>query len=90
MHAAMPIACERRRVGQQTYLPNIEERTAMYIGRFLSGTAYPTMVKPPEKIPAAPRPATARPTIKAGEFGADPQIVEPTTKRLNPKAYPWT
>jgi hypothetical protein len=34
----------------------------------------------PEKIPAAPTPATARPIMSAVEFGATPQINEPTSK----------
>jgi len=38
------------------------------------------MIRPPEKIPAAPRPAIARPTIRAGELGAAPQTAEPTSK----------
>ncbi len=35
------------------------------------------MTRAPEKIPDAPRPATARPTIRAFEVGAAPQTVEP-------------
>lgn len=31
-------------------------------------------------MPAEARPATARPTIKTTEFGAAPQIAEPTAK----------
>ena len=38
------------------------------------------MIRPPEKIPADPRPAMARPTIKATEFGATPQSSEPSSK----------
>jgi hypothetical protein len=34
----------------------------------------------PEKIPAAPTPATARPIMRAVEFGATPQISEPISK----------
>jgi len=34
----------------------------------------------PLKIPAAPTPAMARPTIKAVELGAIPQIRDPTSK----------
>lgn len=33
----------------------------------------------PEKIPDEPRPATARPIIRALEFGAAPQTAEPTS-----------
>jgi hypothetical protein len=33
-----------------------------------------------ENIPAEPKPATTRPTINVGEFGATPQIMEPNSK----------
>ena len=36
------------------------------------------MLSAPCKIPAAPNPATARPTMKTLEFGAAAQMVEPT------------
>jgi hypothetical protein len=35
----------------------------------------------PPKIPAAPKPATARPTMKIGELGAAPQMADPTSNR---------
>jgi hypothetical protein len=35
----------------------------------------------PEKMPAAPTPATARPTIKVIELGERAQIREPTSNR---------
>ena len=38
------------------------------------------MMSAPEKIPADPRPAIARPMIKAIEFGAAPQIKLPSSK----------
>ena len=34
----------------------------------------------PEKMPAAPMPAIARPTINVTESGAIPQISEPSSK----------
>ena len=34
----------------------------------------------PEKIPAPPRPAIARPTMKTMELGAAPHITEPISK----------
>jgi len=37
-------------------------------------------VKAPEKIPAPPEPAIARPTIRATDVGASAQIKEPTDK----------
>ncbi len=38
------------------------------------------MINAPEKIPAEPRPAIARPRIKAIELGAAPQIRLPSSK----------
>jgi hypothetical protein len=37
------------------------------------------MIKAPEKIPAHPNPAIARPTISAFESGAAPHIKEPSS-----------
>jgi hypothetical protein len=52
----------------------------MKMGRLRSGTLYPIMVMPPENRPAAPTPATARPTMSMGELTAAPQITEPSSK----------
>jgi hypothetical protein len=41
----------------------------------------------PEKIPAAPIPATARPMMRAVEFGATPQIREPISKMKRAMRY---
>jgi hypothetical protein len=38
------------------------------------------MTVAPEKIPADPMPAMARPTMKALELGAPPHRAEPTSK----------
>lgn len=38
------------------------------------------MIIAPEKIPADPRPAMARPMMKTIELGAAPQIADPTSK----------
>jgi hypothetical protein len=38
------------------------------------------MIKAPEKMPAEPNPAIARPMIKAVELGDTPQTKEPTSK----------
>ena len=35
----------------------------------------------PEKMPELPKPAKARPTIKATELGAAPQRADPSSKR---------
>jgi hypothetical protein len=52
----------------------------MYVGRCLNGTVTEMIKIAPEKIPAAPTPATARPMMRAVELGATPQIKEPTSK----------
>jgi hypothetical protein len=36
----------------------------------------------PEKMPAEPRPAMARPTMKAVELGAAPHIADPISKTI--------
>ena len=56
--------------------PNIEVAT----GRFRSGISGSVIIVPPEKTPADPRPAIARPIMKAVELGAAPHSVEPTSK----------
>jgi hypothetical protein len=38
------------------------------------------IMNPPEKIPADPRPAIERPTMKDTELGAAPHRAEPTSK----------
>ena len=47
------------------------------------------MIREPEKSPAEPKPAMARPTMKAVEFRARAQIREPTSKirRLRRKTH---
>jgi hypothetical protein len=37
------------------------------------------MINAPEKMPAPPMPAIARPTMRATELGLAPQIAEPTS-----------
>jgi hypothetical protein len=39
-----------------------------------------TMIMAPLKRPDAPKPAMARPTMRATELGAAPQIADPTSK----------
>lgn len=50
------------------------------IGLFCSGMIFVTIRDDPEKMPADPLPAIARPMMKAVEFGAPPQSAEPTSK----------
>jgi hypothetical protein len=52
----------------------------IYVGRCLNGTVIEMIKMAPEKIPAAPTPATARPMMSAVELGATPQIKEPISK----------
>jgi hypothetical protein len=52
------------------------------MGRFCKETKCVRMTVEPEKMPADPVPATALPRIKATEFGAAPQIVDPISKTM--------
>lgn len=61
--------------------------TPMYVGRWRSGTVTEIIRMAPEKIPAAPTPAIARPMIKAVEFGAMPQIKLPSSKIARAMRY---
>lgn len=65
----------------------IEKTEAMLpvqMARLCSGMMVVSRVNPPAKIPEAPKPATARPTIRALEFGASAQTRLPTS---NTKIY---
>lgn len=61
-------------------IPYIAPIKPEYIGRLESGTEYATMIKAPEKMPADPIPAIALPRMSATEFGAAPQIKDPSSK----------
>lgn len=61
-----------------TETPNTLITMPMNNGLRSNSTAYPMMAKAPCSTPAAPRPATARPTINVGEFGAAAQMMDPT------------
>lgn len=56
------------------------DKAAIYIGLRRSGTDIPTMVIPPENKADAPPPATALPTMSATEFGAEAQMIDPSSK----------
>jgi hypothetical protein len=66
-------------------IPNILERAAIYIGRFLKGTVKPTIVMPPEKMADAPAPATALPTMSIVESVAAAQRTDPTSNSTRAK-----
>lgn len=61
------------------------ERAIMFkvriIGRLVGGPRIGTSEKTVTRRPDDPRPAIARPAIRAGELGAAPQIAEPTRNR---------
>src|SRR4051794_6944298 len=61
-------------------MPNMLDRAAMNMGRFMRGTVKPTIVMPPENRAEAPAPATARPTISITEFFAAAHIIDPSSK----------
>jgi len=61
-------------------MPKTAPMTPVYIGRLWRGTALTSITIAPENIPQEPRPAIARPAMKAFELGAEPQITEPTSK----------
>lgn len=57
-------------------MPNIEVNK----GRFRRGTSGIVIIIEPEKTPADPKPATARPTMNVGELGAAAHSAEPASK----------
>lgn len=61
-------------------MPNMEPMAPTYMGRFSRGTTCVRMTVVPEKTPADPVPAIALPKMKAIEFGAAPQMVDPISK----------
>lgn len=62
-------------------IAKMEPMAPTYIGLLWRGTTRATKTVAPEKIPADPRPATARPVIKAFEFGAAPHNRDPISKK---------
>lgn len=66
-------------------IPNMLDKAAMYIGRFIRGTVKPTMVIPPEKRADAPAPATARPTMSITEFFAAAHSIDPNSNNTSAK-----
>ena len=66
---------------------NMLDRVAMYKPLLLSGTLYPTMVRPPEKRADAPAPETALPNIRTTLLWAAAHIMEPTSKMTRARRY---
>lgn len=60
-------------------IPHIAPMMPVKAGRFARGTDLAMMINAPEKMPAPPMPAIARPTMRATELGLAPQIAEPTS-----------
>ena len=60
--------------------PNAIPKMDVNIGRLRRGMSGSMIIMPPEKMPADPRPAIARPIMKAVELGAAPQRADPTSK----------
>jgi len=60
-------------------IPYMAPMKPEYMGLFTKGTEYATIMSAPEKIPAEPIPATARPMMSAIEFGATPHIKLPSS-----------
>ena len=52
------------------------------IGRFLGSDTKARMTVPPMEMPAPPNPAMARPTMRAVELGATPQMRLPISKMV--------
>ena len=61
-------------------IPKAIPKMDVKIGRLRKGTSGSIIIIPPEKIPADPSPAMARPMMKAVELGAAPQMAEPASK----------
>ena len=60
-------------------IPNALTIIPRYRGLLLKGATNPIITRAPWKIPAEPTPATARPRMNVGEFGAAAQSTDPTT-----------
>lgn len=62
-------------------------RTPVYAGRIEGSIVLAMMVKPPEKMPAAPEPAIARPAMSALLDGAVAHMSEPSSKTKRQARY---
>ena len=61
-------------------MPKMAPKRPWNKGLFASGIVWTITTTPPEKMPEQPNPAIDRPHMKATEFGAAPQIVDPISK----------
>ena len=62
-------------------IPYMAPRIPIYVGRLARGALAATINNAPENMPALPKPAMARPTIKAVELTAEPQTALPTSNQ---------
>lgn len=58
-------------------------KNAVKTGLLRRGTSGTMIMMPPTKIPAAPTPEIARPTMKADDVGAAPHKADPASKMIN-------
>jgi hypothetical protein len=75
----------RTRGPEQLAIPYIAQIKAEKFALRSNETTVEMMMKDPDKTPAPPKPAIARPTINIAELFAAPQSREPISKRLKPK-----
>ena len=61
-------------------IPKTAPKAPCTAGRFRSGKVLRRIVTAPLTIPELPSPATARPIMKATEFGAAAQMMDPISK----------
>ena len=61
-------------------MPKTTPNMAWKAGRLGSGTMGIMIIIPPVKMPAQPKPATARPKMSAADDGAAAQMMEPSSK----------
>jgi hypothetical protein len=61
-------------------IPYVAPVNPINAGRFCGSAINPIMVNAPDPIPAPPKPAIARPKMKAVGFGATPHIKLPSSK----------
>lgn len=61
--------------------PRVPPIKPVNIGRLIGATTPGIKANVPTRIPEHPRPAIARPMMKATELGAAPQTAEPTMNR---------
>lgn len=63
-------------------IPSITDNIARYGACFLSGTMIEMIFNPPEKMAAAPTPATARPAMKTADDVATAHNTEPSSNTI--------